>query len=266
MRQELKLLIKYIRYKMSREQNIYNIQLLNDLHNHFPDILYNPSRFRNIQDLLGYIISVANISPYRQGMYMYNQHYNRNTVPLSYNIPTNIPSPVITTRTVPIVLQSVNSTTNDVVRTPLNNQTVINNLISSIFGDILNESLLNGMNIQDFLNERVIVSPTIEQIENASTVYRNINEIEDLCTICQDGYEINQEMRKLIHCNHIFHKECIDTWFRENVHCPTCRHDIRHNSSQNITHNNRQPSTRSSNTYTVPENYRRTNIYQSDES
>jgi len=53
------------------DQNIYNIPLLNDIHNHFPDILYNPRRFRHVQDLLDYIRQVAQVSPYERGRYRY---------------------------------------------------------------------------------------------------------------------------------------------------------------------------------------------------
>lgn len=52
---------------------MYSIPLLNDLHNHFPDILYRPERFRNVQDLLGYIQNVARMNPYDRGLQMYNQ-------------------------------------------------------------------------------------------------------------------------------------------------------------------------------------------------
>lgn len=34
---------------------IYGVQLLDDLHNYFPDLLYNNSRFRSVQDILSYI-------------------------------------------------------------------------------------------------------------------------------------------------------------------------------------------------------------------
>jgi len=43
---------------------IYSIPFLNDLHNHFPEILYNPGRFQTVQDLITYIIQVANENPY----------------------------------------------------------------------------------------------------------------------------------------------------------------------------------------------------------
>ena len=33
----------------------YGIGLLDDMHNYFPDLLYNPLRFNNVQDVLNYI-------------------------------------------------------------------------------------------------------------------------------------------------------------------------------------------------------------------
>lgn len=39
----------------NEDQIIYGVQLLDDLHNYFPDLLYNNSRFTNVQDVLQYI-------------------------------------------------------------------------------------------------------------------------------------------------------------------------------------------------------------------
>lgn len=40
----------------SSHQTIYGVQLLDELHNYFPDVLYGaPGRFSNVDDLLGYI-------------------------------------------------------------------------------------------------------------------------------------------------------------------------------------------------------------------
>ena len=40
---------------MSVYEHHYDIQLLDDLHNYFPDILYAPQRFTSVGDLLAYI-------------------------------------------------------------------------------------------------------------------------------------------------------------------------------------------------------------------
>ena len=52
--------------------NIYHIPLLNDLHNWFPELLYNPLRFQSVQDILGYIIQIANENAYQNGQQRYN--------------------------------------------------------------------------------------------------------------------------------------------------------------------------------------------------
>jgi hypothetical protein len=39
---------------MEEYQTIYNVSLLDDIHNYFPDILYHPSRFSTVRELLLY--------------------------------------------------------------------------------------------------------------------------------------------------------------------------------------------------------------------
>ncbi len=249
------------------QQDIYPIQLLNDLHNHFPDILYNPGRFQNVQDLLLYIRTVANDSPYQRGYREYNRQVARRvqTVPQVISTVIDIPVPVTATPLQSVPLQSTATRATPVqatVRTTTrqaapqtnlngllsNNQLLINTLLGGMFGDLLDVPIRT--NIQDFLNERVPVRPTTEQIENATLLYTTSRNLEDNCAICQDTIETGQEVRKLHHCLHSFHRECIDTWFLEDVHCPTCRHDIRE-----VEQNAPPP---------VPDNYRRTNVRQPD--
>jgi hypothetical protein len=241
-------------------QPIYPIQLLNDLHNHFPDVLYNPGRFRNIQDLLDYIRQVADVNPYSRGLTMYNNRQTRTTTnhrqnsttipsysPVELNTTTmnpNWPPTVVTTVSLE---ETIPQTTRIRMPNSQNTTTLMNTLLGSMFGDIL--SGVGGDNgLQTFLNQRVIVHPTNEEINNASTAYRAVVHHDDICTICQDSIELNQEVRKLNHCGHYFHSECIDTWFTTNVLCPTCRHDIRDIN---------QPPP-------VPVNHRRTNINNND--
>lgn len=258
------------------QQNIYSIQLLNDLHNYFPDILYNPGRFNNVQDLLDYIRRVADVNPYTRGMNIYNSRQTlrqNNTAQSAFtpitlrqtststepirphpSVPTHIlsrPTGSIMTPEEPIHPTRVSSN----IRTR-NITNPSDNLINMLFsgflgGDIGNITTIYTDEIQTFLNENVPVYPTQEQITNASRLYHASTRQENICTICQDNIEPEQHIRQLNGCNHYFHKLCIDTWFRQNVHCPTCRQDIREVST-----NNPPP---------VPTNYRRTNINTPDE-
>jgi hypothetical protein len=51
--------------------NPYHSLLLNDLHHYFPDLLYQPDRFQTVQDVLGYIVQIAQMNPYEQGRQIY---------------------------------------------------------------------------------------------------------------------------------------------------------------------------------------------------
>lgn len=215
---------------------IYTIQFLNDLHNHFPELLYNQQRFQNIQDVLGYIRNVAEISPFNIGQQAYN---NRPSNPLPA---TNIPVRNILPHT---FVSMFEESTAPVTA----NNTLINTLITGLFGSI-QPGNLNA----NFL-ERVSIYPTNEQINNATTTFRASRNQDIICAICQDEIEINQNVRSITFCNHYFHQDCIDTWFLGNVQCPTCRHDIRE-VSQNTQPSNIPPP--------VPENHRRMNIRRPD--
>lgn len=67
-------------------------------------------------------------------------------------------------------------------------------------------------------------SLTDNQISNIQIIIYNTDEDEnkDNCSICLDDYIDDDELRKLS-CNHIFHKECVDIWLKNNSLCPICR-------------------------------------------
>lgn len=185
---------------------LYSIQLLNDLHAYFPDILYRPERFRNIQDLLQYINQVAQVNPYDRGLTMYNRHV---TTPNQWEMNDEIDYDSLH-----------NILSNRMVYIPTATN-VTNN--TSAFSRIL-RSMLGNSDIPDL--ENVVVRPTTEHITNATTVYRVNTLQDDICTICQDNIQLD-EVRCIRKCHHYFHRTCIDTWLQESVYCPTCRHDIR---------------------------------------
>ncbi|KAF7244852.1 hypothetical protein EYD10_08849 [Varanus komodoensis] len=47
----------------------------------------------------------------------------------------------------------------------------------------------------------------------------------DNCAVCIEVYKPNDVVRILI-CNHVFHKNCIDPWLLEHRTCPMCKCDI----------------------------------------
>ena len=83
---------------------------------------------------------------------------------------------------------------------------------------------------QNFLNTTEIVSPTNEQIQNASRIIRYgniVNPLSQSCPISLDEFQENHMVRQLLHCGHLFHQTQFDEWFQNNVRCPVCRYDIR---------------------------------------
>lgn len=244
--------------KMMSNNNIYPIQLLNDLHNWFPDILYNPGRFQNVQDLLEYIRQGANINPFTHGLQFYNaRQRNGNNSSQSSNInPDNIAryQSAASRGNSYVPRPSRNVSSNDLVgyRIPVSDSDVsqilgrLNNIspvtfrfsnnndrLPSIFDNIQIplgnplHQLFSSTMLENFLNQSVIIRPSEDDINRTTTTSIAPNIQDDICTICQDNIEEGQNMRKINHCNHYFHQDCIDTWFEGNVHCPTCRYDIR---------------------------------------
>ena len=45
---------------------------------------------------------------------------------------------------------------------------------------------------------------------------------QDQCIICLEEYKVGLYKRKLM-CGHIFHKKCVDRWFKKDERCPICR-------------------------------------------
>lgn len=80
--------------------------------------------------------------------------------------------------------------------------------------------------------EPVPIIATRQQINRGTRVFRFTDTSGQLCTICHENIN-NKIVRKIHACNHIFHKNCIDRWFRQNVTCPVCRHDIRDRVTDN---------------------------------
>jgi hypothetical protein len=77
--------------------------------------------------------------------------------------------------------------------------------------------------------------PTAVQIERATRVVDPPG--GEVCTICMVQMTAESVRRDgaqtcLTHCNHSFHRRCLDQWWRQSSLCPVCRNDIRQTSTQ----------------------------------
>jgi len=56
--------------------------------------------------------------------------------------------------------------------------------------------------------------------EEKGLMLRQVN-----CSVCLDQYDSEDEV-KILACDHIFHKECIDNWLIRKFSCPVCRQEF----------------------------------------
>ncbi|KAJ3673727.1 hypothetical protein LUZ60_005719 [Juncus effusus] len=47
------------------------------------------------------------------------------------------------------------------------------------------------------------------------------------CVICLSEFGEDEILRKIPNCHHVFHADCIDTWFESKVTCPVCRVNLK---------------------------------------
>lgn len=246
---------------MSRYQTIYNIGLLDDLHNYFPEILYNRGRFQTVPQLLEYVHTQiqSQVNPFTRGYTAYESERTAQNLDSMFHRAQNVATTLQTPPRVQVQAQQVpgaprraprRATAEVVTETfdlsSLLNMTTVPPVIASpintgfrhqaqdlgVLGSLLN--ILEGFPrvpnptaaAEAFAS--VVVRPTQEQIDAASALRGATTEDEnEACAVCQENYTEGQAIRTLNHCSHSFHRNCIDPWFERNVHCPVCRHDIR---------------------------------------
>ncbi len=142
-----------------QNQIVYGVQLLDDLHTFFPDILYNPTRFTNVTDLLTYIQSSVQR---RFDLYSYGRSRAGYPVPQPnqvYRTPEPASRPEPQTNPVPPASNSV-PTTNPAPPAPANPtpRNVPPTSLNSLF-DAINTSyrspLLNPIRPGRIVHQRV---------------------------------------------------------------------------------------------------------------
>lgn len=193
----------------------YNIPLIDDIHNYFPEILYgNINQFQTTQDLIQYIRNQVR-NRYDLFSNAQNTYLTAPLPPTPTPHPPPLPPPQPQREYAQFTFHMndmMNSDEYDMVF-PLTS--------------LLNIFNTANTNINQPL-EPVIVRPSVQEIHDSTSTSTSIpTNANDICTICQHPFTLGVTLRKINHCQHVFHDICISPWFEEHVRCPICRHDIR---------------------------------------
>lgn len=202
-------------------QRVYEVGLLDDLHNYFPAILYEAERFTTVPQLLTYIrqntLRRFNLFDYGRSQYL-----PENTFVPSDNIPVQS-SPIP-----PVRMHSSTSVFSQLFETELLETSDFRSLFP-ILRVLLPGSGQPLPRINRFSD--IIVSASQDLIDSASSLRTLEADTDTQCSICQDIMLQGEQIRTLRACSHEFHHVCIDNWLlRRSVLCPMCRHDIRENA------------------------------------
>jgi hypothetical protein len=231
-------------------QNPYNSALIDEIHNHFPAILYDSGRFATIYDLLQYVrqqmaarydtyTSRRNAymrsnprqqqqRPQRQQRHERQRHERqRHEPPMSSwrtTMQGTIPQPILPTPVMTPQQNTWDTSAQNYLMDPVT-QLLFRTILTPVGTNVTTPATMPFW-------DSVPVAPTSQQIEAASQAYAAPNNLDTPCAICQDTIRESDMIRRLSYCNHFFHRTCVDTWFQRNVHCPVCRHDIRQRQRQ----------------------------------
>lgn len=214
---------------------IYSSPLLNELHALFPELLYRSERYQTVQDVLQYIIRIANQNSYSRGLQEYNQNvFNaRIRTPIQERYPVQYGIREIMERQQQQQQQVAQpSSSESSISVSLENASNFSSeqLLTSFFSGLLNlpassfsvyPSIRNRQ--RDDTEMRI---PTPEQIQANTDNFLAIANVDDNCAICQDPMLEQQRLRMIYVCGHVFHTACLDRAFTMSGRCPNCRHDI----------------------------------------
>lgn len=220
----------------------YNSYLLDEIHNYFPAILYEPSIFHSVTDLMNYIqyqmrmrfdLFSAAQRTYQPSQYSWG---SRPRWPPAGPQAAAVPPPRYIPPMTPVTTRDNTVDELTVTMETMGGLGSLGGLLGlggGGGGDAADATtLLNQLFRMPLTRsppadmEPVVVRPTAAEID-AGTTIEILDAEEEICAICQDTMEAGSQARNINACDHRFHVTCIDTWFQRNVRCPVCRYDVR---------------------------------------
>lgn len=231
--------------------SVYGVGLLDDIHNYFPALLYDTGRFQNVANVFSYVRNQLDtrFNLFRHGAALYAASQRNQQTPLTQsrqttNVPpATVPFPYVS----PTPLQYGSATplpygsATPLPRATRNaNEVAAANLLLGFLRMSTEDDLSNYIQLPTRTatatatatvnpwTDPVIVRPTAQAIAAGTEPVLGSSLAENTgCAICQDTIIPTDPARRLVACGHVYHRGCIDEWFRRSVYCPSCRHDIR---------------------------------------
>ena len=207
--------------------SVYGVTLLDDIHNYFPALLYDTGRFQNMANVFSYVRNQLDtrFNLYRHGASLYAA--SQQTPFTQSRQTTSVPPPSVP---LPYGSATPRATRNA-------NDIAAANLLLGFLRMSSEDDLSNYIQLPvrtatatatNTWTDPVIVRPTAQAIAAGTEPILGSSLAENTsCAICQDTIIPTDPARRLVACGHVYHRGCIDEWFRRSVYCPSCRHDIR---------------------------------------
>jgi len=94
-----------------------------------------------------------------------------------------------------------------------------------------NSNIFGFLNNLEPTNDNITIDLLLQNTE--LVIYNEELNINNTCSICRLDYNNNDILRKINHCDHYFHHNCIDNWLKNHTTCPVCRHSLRATNETN---------------------------------
>ena len=100
---------------------------------------------------------------------------------------------------------------------------ILPNLVNQIVPEIVRTFSVTRDDIE-YQEEEEIPASHIQDICNKTSI--SVCSQPFLCSICHTDVNNNEVVRKINHCSHSFHIQCLETWLSQHNNCPLCRFQI----------------------------------------
>ena len=206
--------------------------LFAELRNMYPPPTNLPTNLNNLPNNLNNLPNLNNLNNLPTNL---NNSTNSTNSTDSTNL-NNLNNLLNNSTNLPNNLSNLNSQRSNTISS-LNN--IINNRLNSpnsTTPDLIEVTLYNnGDSVINNNMEDVQVYPSLRVLGESSSVhiFESIETEYESCSICRENFEPTSIIRKL-YCDHIFHINCIDTWFESNIRCAICRSDLRDNEVSQV--------------------------------